>query len=443
MVSASNFISVDKDLLSSSVNGFLPKVAVIPLSEDDTEGLEVLVREGDRVKEGDVIAKTKGLHIHSSVPGIVQKIEQMQYSNGKQGLCAFVALNGAFSYLGKKSVAQEWQSYESQTVLFLLREAGVVNSFGKLIPIATQIKKTKNANSSAVVVRLFDCDPSFVTESFMASNYLAEVLEGTGIIARAFGVKSVILAYSVTDKNNLKDRIDSLLAERAFALFGADTDFSCIGIDTKKYPAGTMHDITAAVKKANKSESVEKLGKKDLFVDSCTSLNAYNAVALRKPLVSTFVHVTGDCLNSAAMLNVRVGTPLRDIVEQCGGFKRELSKIIINGIVSGKAVSSLDIPVSRGMKSVEFVPARQVTFQCGENCVRCGNCRKICPVHLWPGNLFRIAHLSSLENACEADKNAYKSVILCSECGLCNAVCSSRLPLVQTISILKDSYHEE
>ncbi|MBR4600067.1 MAG: hypothetical protein IKO39_08465, partial [Treponema sp.] len=80
MVSASNFISEDKKTLTSSVNAFLPKVAFIPVEEDDSGALEILVTEGDRVKEGDVIARQKGLFIHSSVPGIVQKISQKQYS---------------------------------------------------------------------------------------------------------------------------------------------------------------------------------------------------------------------------------------------------------------------------------------------------------------------------------------------------------------------------
>lgn len=443
MVSAYNFISEDKNTLSSSVNAFLPKVAFIPVEEDDSGALEILVSEGDRVKEGDVIARQNGLFIHSSVPGVVQKIAQMQYSNGKQGLCTQIALNGEFTYLGKKTEKQDWQESDNSTIVNLLKESGVVNTFAKEIPIHTQIKKLQGSGERSVIVRLFDSDPSLVTDSFVAKKHLPEIIEGGAVLARAFGASNVLFAYSSSEKNGIKAELEAAIEEKKSAFFSSVPAVTAVGMDTKKYPAGTMHDITVAVKKSSKEGSLAKLGKKDLFVDSVTAFSVYNAIVLKKPVVSTFVHVTGSCLNAAALLNVRVGTPLRDIVEQCGGLKRRLSKIVINGIISGTAVSSLDIPVNRGVKSIEFIPAGKIKVPETEHCIRCGNCRKICPVHLWPGNLYRIARLDSKKHYSESDAIAKEAVLLCTECGLCNAVCTARLPLSQTISILKDSYNEK
>ena len=166
MVSASNFISADKNTLSTSVNAFLPKIAFIPIEEDDSGKAEIMVNEGDRVQEGDVIARLKGLNIHSSLPGLVQKIEQIQYANGKQGLCAKIALNGSFNYLGKKNEAQDWKKYEDSELVFMLKEAGVINTFAKATPLYSQIIDLQKSKGSSLVVRMFDADPSFVTDGY-------------------------------------------------------------------------------------------------------------------------------------------------------------------------------------------------------------------------------------------------------------------------------------
>ena len=100
-------------------------------------------------------------------------------------------------------------------------------------------------------------------------------------------------------------------------------------------------------------------------------------------------------------------------------------------MITGMAASALDIPITKSIKSLEFVPATELCIQDEKNCIRCGKCRNVCPEGLSPDLLYK--HL--VENY-HLPKEICATSLLCSHCSVCNSVCPSRLPLSQTIALL-------
>ncbi len=453
MVSASNFLSEDKGTFKSFVSGFLPAEAAIPVRAEcgDTE---LCVDVGDSVEEGQVIARSGSFCVHSSIPGEVVQISSEQYADGKQGLSVRVRLKGSFKFVGKSKRQFDWRFLDSDSLCELFLENGVVNTFNGCVSLYSQVKDSR---AKILAVRLFDDDPSRVSESFVSETVYEKVVEGAAVIAKALGAGGVAFVYEKS--NSAMKRIygdfdvdGSETAERFSDLFKGVKVLS-VPVDVKKYPSGTMRNIVSASKSAARSLSrkerdsyslFSKFCLNDFFIDSQTAVGAFDAVVLRTPVMSRFVHVTGDSLNAAAILRVKIGTPLRQLVEQCGGLKKRLARIVVNGIVLGYSVGSLDIPVSKMVKSVEFIPENQTTEECTEMCIRCGSCRKVCPMRLWPGNIYRAFKLAEVGDSRNGgtEKAVLDSARLCIECGLCNSVCPSRLPLRQTIAFAKADLSE-
>ena len=101
----------------------------------------------------------------------------------------------------------------------------------------------------------------------------------------------------------------------------------------------------------------------------------------------------------------------------------------------------MDIPVSKDVKSVSFIPQAKVPDQQIEDCSRCGNCIDICPVGLYPESLYRSY---TTQNKDDDHLNIItQTAILCTECALCNSVCPSRIPLSQIIKSLKEKPPKE
>ncbi|MCF0125948.1 MAG: 4Fe-4S dicluster domain-containing protein [Clostridia bacterium] len=203
-------------------------------------------------------------------------------------------------------------------------------------------------------------------------------------------------------------------------------------MNSKKYPSGFKKEACQFYNRNIKKTSGISLSESDLFIDSSTLLDVYKAVVNQIPVITKTVHFSGDCLPVKTLLNVRIGTTLKDVINQLGGFIKPPSMVVVNGHLTGYSVNSLDIPVSKFVKSVSFVSNKRTPETLMYSCISCGNCRSICSRKLAPDLLY----LYKVEKYA-LQEEYIASASTCSECGLCNTVCPSRIPLAQIIGSLK------
>jgi electron transport complex protein RnfC len=429
MKNVNNFVSPSNSSFADSVRAFLPRTVKVPLRQSDGIECQCAFKPGDFVREGQIIASSgefsaEGANIHSSVPGKVVSISRCTLSDGTMGMAAEISTGGIFTFLGKKNPPMDWNFMNPVSILDEFKSKGVVNTFrAKTVSLSQEIKKSPLQKNRFVVVRLFDDDPSRCTDSFVAKNYAENVVEGARIVAKAFFASGIAFAFPKNEK---------------FAVNGnfSSAEHLEVPVDTSKYPAGLKPDLIRAVKKFAKISGADdflQVNHKSLFVDAETCLSAYEAVSLGIPVMERFVHVSGGCLKSSGIFKVRIGESFRSLVEQCGGFSSRPAKIIVNGKILGHSIFSLDVPVSKSTKSLEFVPSMEICSQKETECVRCGKCRSVCPESLSPDLLYKFS-----AGKYQLPKELAAAAVLCSGCALCNCVCPSRLPLSQAISLVKE-----
>ncbi len=436
MKTVRNFVQTEKKQFISSERAFLPQYILVPYLTNKSNDLVYSVGENESVEEGQVIlastvkGSTHQVKICAPLPGRIISKEQCYLPDGHNGTAFKIKLEGAFSYLGKNEQIFDWSSLSSEAIINSFSDLGVVNTFYSSTPLCQQIEFCKLSRGRFVVVRMFDDDPSRVTDSFVSANFTKEICIGALITARALNAQGIVLALPKRKGVNIpKDVFSSITIPVLYTY-----------IDDNRYPAGFKQTIIRYVKKTQKTEEQKifnDINNKSLFVDPQTMYSVYCAIVHGKPVLETFVHVTGDCLKTASLLKIRIGTSIKDIIKQCGGFKTKPAKIIINGMLTGSAVSSLETIITSQVKSITFIPLSKLQNQSLSSCVRCGRCRAICPENIYPDLMFRYrlgGKPIGMDLIATAD--------FCTGCNLCNSVCPSRLPLSQVIELLRKNKND-
>jgi electron transport complex protein RnfC len=128
---------------------------------------------------------------------------------------------------------------------------------------------------------------------------------------------------------------------------------------------------------------------------------------------------------------VKIGTSFNEVIEQCGGFKGKIGKIIAGGPMMGITQFSLDIPVIKGTSGILVLSEEESRLPEPSNCIRCGKCVEVCPINLMPLNI-SAASLADRHEQAEA-----LNAMDCIECGSCSFVCPAKRPLVDSIRVSK------
>ena len=431
-----NLSSILKNYKTSQ-NSFISKEFLVPLEQENQINYKNIVQKDDIVKEGQVIAVSTNssksrkfsedlTFIHSPVPGKVLDIIPVYTSSGKQKFAVKIKFGGEFSYLGKKNTEKSIENLSSSQIINELIEKGVINTYN-LRKIENPGLQIKNNSYKNLVIRLFDEDSFRYTDSLVAKIYTNEIVKGAQILAKAMNCYGIL--FVIDQKFENKEKLENFNIP----------NLRILQVKTKKSPCGTQKQIEQAFRKSGiKKTSNLDITKNDFFTDSSTLYEVYKAVICSTPSVSHLVHFSGNCLYSSCLLDVKIGTTLKDIVNQIGGFAKEPSVIVINGLIYGNSVESLNVPITKSVKSVEFISKTKITDNQIYSCVNCGNCRYICPSKISPDVLYSYA--VNFKEIPEVLKN---TVLSCEECGICNTVCPARLPLTKTISYLKDTVCEE
>lgn len=407
-----------------------PEKVVLPMQQHIGAPCEPLVKIGDEVKVGQIIADTDkfvSTPIHASVSGKVTAIGEVKLANGSISKAVTIESDGEMTIF-EGITPPKIESAADLTKA--VRDSGLVGLGGAGFPTHVKLALMPNENIDTLIINAAECEPYITVDYRECIENANNVIKGVMTMIKYLGFKQAIIAV----EDNKPKAID-LLKQKVNELAGANSNIKIMALKSK-YPQGAekMMVQSATGRKIPPGKLPSDVGCVLINVASVAFIQRY--VETGKPLVSRSVTVDGSAIHTPKNVRVPIGTSISDIIDYCGGFKAEPFKILSGGPMMGAAIIGTDLPLLKQNNAILAFAEGTFKIKPERDCIRCGRCAQVCPMSLMPTLIARYAKSK------ETDKLTDSGVMVCMECGSCAYVCPAGLPLVQHMRLAKSVIRE-
>lgn len=404
----------------------LPQQAIFPLSQHIGAPAKPVVNRGDKVKVGTLIAEANGFvsaPIYSSVSGTVLKVDTAIDATGYRKPAIYINVEGDEweESIDRSETLETLDKHPELTpeeIVNRIKVAGVTGMGGAGFPTFIKLCPPPTAKAECVILNGVECEPYITSDYRLMMEHADEILVGLDLLMKGAKVECGYIGIEDNKPEAIK------LFEQKTA---NDPRVEIVAL-AKKYPQGGEKQLVDAVINrqvpappaipVNVGAIVQNVG---------TAFAVYQAVMKHKPLFERYTTVTGKQLKNPGNFLVRMGTPMRELIDLCGGMPEGDNKVLAGGPMMGKSVVSTDVTVCKGTNSITILTDADAHRKAAQPCIRCGKCVSACPMGLEP---YLLATLSSFK---EWERLEAEQVTSCISCGSCQFTCPSHRPILDNI----------
>lgn len=388
-----------------------PETVAISVQQSLGKPAVPCVEVGQAVKKGEVIAKADGAFssdVFASVSGTVTEIKDCPAASGGMEKHVFIKADGK----EQNAFLPPLENADGEQIKQRIRDCGIVGLGGAGFP--TAVKVAPKTPVDTLLVNGAECEPYLTCDHRLMIEKTDEIARGARYVAKALGVENIIIGIEANKPD-------------AIAAFEKYDDIKVV-ILRKQYPMGGERQLiyVSTGRKVGAGMLTADVGVIVQNVATCYAV--CEAVELGKPLFERVVTVSGKAVKEPKNIWVKVGTPVKDIVDFCGGEVSTPKKVIQGGPMTGTAMANYDAYTKKTTSGVLLLSEREAAAEEPTPCLNCGMCADVCPMHLMPMNTAFYSAAGDFEAAAK-----YGNVASCIECGACEYICPAKRPLIQAI----------
>ena len=396
-----------------------PKQVIIPLSQHIGAPAKKKKKKGDPVKVGTLVAKAGGFvsaNIHSSVSGKVNKIDHALDSSGYKRPAIYIDVEGDEweETIDRSDALVKDCTLSSKEIVDKIAAAGIVGLGGATFPTQVKLMPPPGSKAEIIIINAVECEPYLTSDHSLMMEKGEQILVGVTLLMKAVNVNKAVIGI----ENNKPDAI-AHLTKLAAAYPGIE-----IMPLKVQYPQGGEKQLIDAITKRQVASGALPISTGAVVQNVGTAFAVYEAVQKNKPLFERVITVTGKSVAKPSNFLARIGTPMKQLIDACGGLPEDTGKVIGGGPMMGKALVNIEVPTAKGSSGILIMNRKEAKRGEAQTCIRCAKCVSACPMGLEPYLLGALSENGDFETM-EKER-----IMDCIECGSCQFTCPANRPLL-------------
>lgn len=399
-----------------------PASVKIPMTMHIGAPCTPVVKPGDQVQIGQVVGDSDAAvaaPIHASISGKVKAITEIRSpADGRLIPAVEITADEEQTVYGeiKAPVINSKEDF-----LKAVRASGLVGLGGAGFPAHFKLNVKPPQKADILIANGAECEPYITVDDYAMRRETKDILDGIQACLDWCKIERSVIAV----EDNKPEAIETL--------------YRMISENRDKYPNIQVMALPAGYPKGAEKVLIQNVtgrhvpvgklpadaGAVVMNVTSLAFLGKYMRTGM--PLTDKLLTVDGGAVGEPKNVRVPIGTRIGDVIDFCGGFKKDPSIIMMGGPMMGTALSSPDYVVLKNNNALIALVKDDFIMQEEEECIRCARCIDRCPMLLQPISIMRAVASGNAEKAAEL------GVMNCMECGCCAYTCSAHIPLVQYI----------
>lgn len=397
----------------------LPKKLYIPVQQHVGKPAEPLVKVGDKVLKGQLLAHSQGTisaPIHAPSSGSIMDV--MDYPAPHPSALPIrtiiIETDGLDTWQETSPPDQPFE-LEPEEICLRVGAAGVVGLGGAVFPSAVKLNLGRKNKIHTLLINAGECEPYLTCDDRLMRERSVEIVSGIRLMLRGMDAPKAIIG------------IEDNKQQAYQAMREACKPFANISIEQvpTRYPMGwdrqmlrylTGWEIPADGRATDIGVVIHNVS---------TAYAVYRAICLNQPLISRVVTVSGGAIDQPQNVEVLIGTLISEVLTFCKVNKGKTKRLVMGGPMMGDALPISEVPVVKACNGILALTEEDIAEHEVKPCIRCSQCVSACPVGLLPLEMASRIRVNQLDAAVDIGLKD------CINCGSCSYVCPSKIPLVQ------------